>query len=256
MEIKREIMTALVEWKQRPKRKPLIIQGTRQTGKTRIMRKFGEEHFEHVAYFKFEASEVLCQEFLRGSTLISYSCGWRIALARQLISGRQSGISADVSRYLPRVSMRHPAKVRIRGESFGNHTAVGNRYGTRRRSLLPLSSLRRHAGYRSGHTRKTRSAGGRGDSAGHSYGLLAGLDFAKHAPAKDIPRIATIWNSIPLQLARKNHKFVYKLVKTGARAELALRYSKNDLKRDGTILNIPLSLADWTEQLLKVASNK
>ena len=44
------------------------------------------------------------------------------------------------------------------------------------------------------------------------------LDFAKHAPGKDIPRIAAIWNSIPSQLAKGNRKFVYKLVKTGARA--------------------------------------
>ncbi|CCY35966.1 putative uncharacterized protein [Tannerella sp. CAG:118] len=44
------------------------------------------------------------------------------------------------------------------------------------------------------------------------------LDFAKHAPSKDIPRIASIWKSIPSQLAKENRKFIYKLVKTGARA--------------------------------------
>lgn len=44
------------------------------------------------------------------------------------------------------------------------------------------------------------------------------LDFSKHAPGKDIPRIAAIWNSIPSQLAKENRKFVYKLVKQGARA--------------------------------------
>jgi predicted AAA+ superfamily ATPase len=44
------------------------------------------------------------------------------------------------------------------------------------------------------------------------------LDFAKHAETKDIPRIAAIWNSIPSQLSKENRKFVYKLVKTGARA--------------------------------------
>ena len=44
------------------------------------------------------------------------------------------------------------------------------------------------------------------------------LDFSKHAPSKDIPRIAAIWHSIPSQLARENKKFVYKLVKSGARA--------------------------------------
>lgn len=44
------------------------------------------------------------------------------------------------------------------------------------------------------------------------------LDFAKHAPTKDIPRIAAVWDSIPSQLARENRKFLYKLVKNGARA--------------------------------------
>ena len=44
------------------------------------------------------------------------------------------------------------------------------------------------------------------------------LDFSKHAPGKDIPRIAAVWNSIPSQLAKENRKFVYKLVKPGARA--------------------------------------
>jgi predicted AAA+ superfamily ATPase len=44
------------------------------------------------------------------------------------------------------------------------------------------------------------------------------LDFAKHAETKDIPRITAIWNSVPSQLSRENRKFLYKLVKTGARA--------------------------------------
>ena len=37
--------------------------------------------------------------------------------------------------------------------------------------------------------------------------------------------------------------------------ELVLRYSMNNLKQDGTRLNIPLFMADWTEQLLKVAKD-
>ena len=44
------------------------------------------------------------------------------------------------------------------------------------------------------------------------------LDFSKHAESKDIPRITSIWNSIPSQLAKENRKFVYKMVKPGARA--------------------------------------
>ena len=44
------------------------------------------------------------------------------------------------------------------------------------------------------------------------------LDFSKHAENKDIPKITAIWQSIPSQLSRENRKFLYKLVKPGARA--------------------------------------
>ena len=63
MEIKRDIIESLFRWKQRGDRKPLIIQGTRQIGKTWIMKKFGEQYFDYVAYFNFDASEELCREF-------------------------------------------------------------------------------------------------------------------------------------------------------------------------------------------------
>jgi len=43
-------------------------------------------------------------------------------------------------------------------------------------------------------------------------------DFTKHVEAKDIPRIREIWRSIPSQLSRENKKFVFKVVKDGARA--------------------------------------
>lgn len=44
------------------------------------------------------------------------------------------------------------------------------------------------------------------------------LDFSKHVPAKDIQKISFIWNSIPSQLAKENKKFLYQVVKPGARA--------------------------------------
>jgi predicted AAA+ superfamily ATPase len=43
-------------------------------------------------------------------------------------------------------------------------------------------------------------------------------DFAKHPDPKDFPKISMIWKSIPSQLARENKKFIYKVVKEGARA--------------------------------------
>lgn len=52
-------------------------------------------------------------------------------------------------------------------------------------------------------------------------------DFSKHAPADVVPRIRQMWNSLPAQLSKENRKFIYGLVKEGARAreyEAALQW--------------------------------
>ena len=52
-------------------------------------------------------------------------------------------------------------------------------------------------------------------------------DFSKHAPSEIVPRLKMLWNSIPAQLAKENKKFIYGLIKEGARAreyELALSW--------------------------------
>ena len=43
-------------------------------------------------------------------------------------------------------------------------------------------------------------------------------DFSKHAPLSDIPKIRWIWDSIPVQLAKENNKFVFSHVKKGKRS--------------------------------------
>jgi hypothetical protein len=55
-------------------------------------------------------------------------------------------------------------------------------------------------------------------------------DFSKHAPYEIVPRIRMIWQSIPSQLAKENRKFIYGLIKHGARAkdfELAMLWLLN-----------------------------
>ncbi|MFI3209056.1 MAG: DUF4143 domain-containing protein, partial [Eubacteriales bacterium] len=44
-------------------------------------------------------------------------------------------------------------------------------------------------------------------------------DFSKHAPYEIVPRIRMLWNSIPSQLAKENKKFIYGLIREGARAK-------------------------------------
>lgn len=59
----RKIMEKLIEWKNDKDRKPLILRGARQVGKTYIIKQFGEENYEGVAYFNFDHDTELYNMF-------------------------------------------------------------------------------------------------------------------------------------------------------------------------------------------------
>jgi predicted AAA+ superfamily ATPase len=61
--MKRKAYDTLVNWKNATSRKPLIIQGARQVGKTYLMKHFGEQEFPQVAYFNFESQPILSNVF-------------------------------------------------------------------------------------------------------------------------------------------------------------------------------------------------
>lgn len=61
--MKRKIYDNLIIWKNRPDRKPLIIEGARQVGKTYIVEKFGKNEFEKYAYFNFDSNGPLIRVF-------------------------------------------------------------------------------------------------------------------------------------------------------------------------------------------------
>jgi len=62
--MKRDLSQKLIEWKNSQIRKPLIIQGARQVGKTWLMKNFGEQNFEKYVYLNFESSARLKNLFL------------------------------------------------------------------------------------------------------------------------------------------------------------------------------------------------
>jgi len=64
MKILRDIQQKLLAWKNSPVRKPLIVQGARQVGKTWLLKNFGIEEFESVAYFNFDEDVELQQFFV------------------------------------------------------------------------------------------------------------------------------------------------------------------------------------------------
>ena len=59
----RKVSAYLANWKANPYRKPLILQGARQVGKTYSILEFGREKYENVAYFNFETNPRLASIF-------------------------------------------------------------------------------------------------------------------------------------------------------------------------------------------------
>lgn len=267
MELRREIMDALVRWKEDGHRKPLIIQGARQIGKTWLMRKFGELHYEHVAYFNFDASEELCREFENTKDPARLLGVLRLYADRPIEAGKtllifdeiqQSNKALNSLKYFCEECPEH--HVMAAGSLLGVSLSRGDSFPVGKVDFLQMYPIsfkeflyaddRRMFDYLEGvdslaplpeivmgkvaeSYRRYLVCGGmpaavtalleeRGTQAVETVqkAILAAyaLDFAKHVPTKDIPRVAAVWDSIPSQLARENRKFLYKLVKNGARA--------------------------------------
>lgn len=60
--MKREIINHLIKWKESENRKPLIIHGARQVGKTYIVKKFGKENYDNLIYVNFETNQELSSQ--------------------------------------------------------------------------------------------------------------------------------------------------------------------------------------------------
>ena len=61
--MEREFMKQLLLWKNNPRRKPLIIKGARQVGKTWLMKEFGRQYYQKVAYVNFDNNSRMKQVF-------------------------------------------------------------------------------------------------------------------------------------------------------------------------------------------------
>ncbi|MCF0128839.1 MAG: AAA family ATPase, partial [Pseudobutyrivibrio sp.] len=61
--MKRDIIDKLLKWKNSNRRKPLILTGVRQCGKTYALKEFGDNYFDDVCYINFEESSQLAAVF-------------------------------------------------------------------------------------------------------------------------------------------------------------------------------------------------
>ena len=60
--MEREIINKLIEWKESNNRKPLIIHGARQVGKTYIIKKFGKKYYDNLIYVNFETNQEISSQ--------------------------------------------------------------------------------------------------------------------------------------------------------------------------------------------------
>lgn len=79
--MKRKVYTRFLKWKNSPYRKPLVIKGARQVGKTWLMKEFGKNEYRSVAYINFEKASELAELFVQDFNI------QRILSSVQLITG-------------------------------------------------------------------------------------------------------------------------------------------------------------------------
>lgn len=257
---------ALVEWSTKPRRKPLILQGARQVGKTHLMKWLGEHHFARMAYFNFDERPELSEFFEKNKSVD------RIVDALALISG--TAIDANTLIVLDELQEcpeainalkyfrenRPELPIVCAGSLLGVGLQHNQSFPVGKvefltihpmtfREVLPHWDKRSAAFLASLHDfealpelffndllqsfRKYLVTGGLPEvvkllnetgTFNESDALLDALilsyknDFAKHPVMSDVAKIGQVFDSLPAQLARENKKFVFQLVRTGARA--------------------------------------
>jgi len=88
--MERALLSELVTWQQSPRRKPLLLQGVRQCGKTWLLQQFGRDHFQHTAYINFDENPEYADFFAtkdvkRITSNLSLATGVPIAAGQTLL---------------------------------------------------------------------------------------------------------------------------------------------------------------------------
>lgn len=275
--MKRNAIKELYEWKENHDRKPLVILGARQVGKTWLMKEFGKEAYKKCAYVNFEDNDDLrgmfehdfdiqriianlqwatdvtidedtliildeIQEAPRGITALKYfqekAPQYHVIAAGSLLGiAMHKNDSFPVGKvdfmnlyplsfyeFLNAIGEKKMVDL-LQAKDWTMLTMVRAKFEERLRQYyfvggMPAAVL---AFVNDGDLNKVRTIQ---KSIIEAYER----DFSKHAPAIEVPRIRMVWHSIPSQLSKENRKFIYGMIKEGARAkdfELAIEWLKD-----------------------------
>lgn len=269
MKIEREIIDRFIEWKDRKGRKPILLKGARQIGKTWAMEEFGHRCFEYTVKFDFDRQPELKSVFEISKepsriikelaiyseipidaekTLIIFDeiqeCEaalnslkyfyedapqYHIIAAGSLlgIAVKKKDMKVPVGKV--HIMRMYPITFKEFLKSSDKRTFdyIESLTEINRLPEIILNKLkseyRRYqvsGGMPEATVALLENKGTREiDSALQDILDLYELDFTKYASAHEIPRIRALWHTLPAQLAKENRKFIYKVIKTGARSK-------------------------------------
>ena len=269
MKIERDIINQFKAWKEAPDRKPILLRGARQTGKTWAMETFGKECFKYCVKFDFDRHPELKSVFQvskdpqRLIKELTLYCNQPIVAGETLMIFDEIQECEEALNSLKYFREEAPqyhiiaagsllgvaVKKRKMTVPVGNVRII-NMFPVTFREFLRASDVRtydyiesldeiRHLPeiimnkLRTEYRRYQVSGGmpeaivalledkGIGEVESALQGILDlyELDFAKYAELREIPRIHAIWHSLPAQLSKENRKFIYKVIKSGARSK-------------------------------------
>lgn len=266
--MERIIIEKLNQWKQSSHRKPLILQGVRQVGKTWILKEFGRQSYKNTAYFNFDESPEYQQFFETTKDVRRILQNLMLASAQQIVP-EDTLIIFDEIQDCPNVinSLKYFCEnapeyhVACAGSLLGITLAKPSSFPVGKVEFMRIEPMTftefllangdaNLVAYLDSidaietipdaffnplyeKLKMYYVTGGMPDSVlmwtqdrdvlamqDALSNILAAYerDFGKHPNTSEFPKISMIWKSIPSQLARENKKFLYKVVKEGARA--------------------------------------
>lgn len=263
----------LKTWKSKKQRKPLIIRGARQVGKTWLMKEFGANYYKNTVYINFDNNDRM-KNLFEGDLKIDH-----LIIGLELYAGTKINPDdtllifdevQEVPKALTSLKYFNEEAPQYQIVCAGSMLGVALHHGTsfpvgkvEFLDLYPLSffefmlamgkqqfvellnkgnfdlattfkqdyeALLKYYYYVGGMPEVVENF-----SENKNFNEVREIqqrilatyeqDFSKHAPNEVVPRIRMLWNSIPAQLTKENKKFIYGLIKEGARAkeyELAL----------------------------------
>ena len=263
----RYAMENLREWKNRKNRKPLIIEGARQVGKTWLMKEFGRQEYTNTVYINFDSNSRMAELFSADLDITRILRGIEIYTGKK-INSEDTLIIFDEVQEVPKAlsSLKYfyedapEYHVICAGSLLGIALYGGTSFpvgkvefmklfpmsfrefltATGKEQYVELLEQKDHQMISSfkqiyiDALKEYYYVGGMPEavlsySQAHDLEdvrniqnmILAAYeqDFSKHAPVSIVPKIRMVWNSIPSQLAKENRKFIYGLLRKGARAK-------------------------------------